>query len=246
MRELTEAEHRYLDLFKRVVNNYVYLGGEGTEREYCTDASPRYDQYKWNLPRSCVPHSLLTRDQFDLLERLILLVEAADVPGVLMEAGVWRGGAIAFIAAMNDLLGMGREVIAADSFQGIPKSEFMRGDPVDLWEDRWSAGLEEVRAIVSRYGIDDCKVRYVKGFFKDSLPALDVAAIALLRLDADSYESTMQILDNLYSKISKGGVILVDDYHLPGCIAAVIEFRKAHAITSPIREAGKNVYWVKG
>jgi hypothetical protein len=245
MRTLNDGERRYLDLLKKVANNYVYLGADGEERAYCGDASPRYDDFKWQLPTECVPHSVLTRDQFDLLERLILLLDAEGVPGALMEAGVWRGGAVAFMAAMNEVLMLRREIIAADSFQGIPKSERIEGDPVDLWQDRWAAGLQDVRGSIARYGIDTAGIRFVEGFFKDSLPQLQVDAIALLRLDADSYESTMHILENLYSKVSAGGVILVDDCHLPGCVAALLEFRKSRAITSPMHEAGKNVYWVK-
>ena len=245
MRILNDGEQRYLNLLKSVVNNYIYLGAREAEREYCGDASPRYDDNKWNLPRSCVPHSVLTRDQLDLLERLILLIDAARVPGAFMEAGVWRGGAVAFMAAMNEMLQMNRIVIAADSFQGIPKSEHTEGDPVDFWADRWAAGLQEVKDSVSRYGISNANIHYVEGFFKDSLPGLITGAIALLRLDADSYESTRQILENLYYKISPGGVILIDDCHLPGCVAAILEFRKANAITSPMKEVGKNVYWTK-
>ena len=244
MRTLNECERRYLDLFKRVANNYVYLGAVDTERAFYADSFPRYNDFRWHLPPDCIPHSVLTRDMFDLLERLILLLEAEGIPGAFMEAGVWRGGAVAFMAAMNEVLGLGREVIAADSFQGIPQSEHLRGDPVDLWEDRWAAGLAEVRSNIARYGIDTARIRFVEGFFKDSLPTLQVNAIALLRLDADSYESTMHILENLYPKVSPGGVILVDDCHLPGCVAALIEFRKARGILAPMREAGNNVYWV--
>lgn len=235
----------YLDLVKRAVNQYLYLGGEETLSDYFPNADARYEDFKWKVPRDCQPHSALHRAQLDLLEELLVRVHQEGVPGDFLEAGVWRGGAIVLMRAVVEAWEMGRNVIAADSFTGIPYSRAIKDDPVDQWADRWEASVDEVRTTLARYGLLNEQVRFVCGTFRDSLPSAELPALALARLDADSYESTSDALEFLYPALSSGGIIIIDDWHLPGCFVAVAEYRKKHGITAPLIESGRNVYWVK-
>jgi len=162
-----------------------------------------------------------------------------------LEGGVWRGGAIVLMCAMVNAYDMDRTVIAADSFSGIPHSDWIEDDPVDKWPDRWEASVEEVKATIARYALLDERVRFVCGRFKDALPSAGIGMLALVRLDADSYESTSEALEILYPKLSPGGVIIIDDCRLPGCAVAVAEYRTKHSIMSPLFDVGMNVYWFK-
>ena len=76
----------------------------------------------------------------------------------------------------------------------------------------------------------------------------DPTALALLRLDGDTYESTMDGLVHLYDKLSPGGTLIVDDYYLfEAQRKAADEFRAARGIADPIvRIDHFGCYWVKG
>jgi hypothetical protein len=242
---LSEIERRYIELTKRSVNQYLYYGDESPLEAYQTDAEDRYDDFAWKLPRAALPHSLLNADQLSLLEELIIGIERQAVVGDLIEAGVWRGGAVILMCALNLVFGSKRNVIAADSFAGIPRSIEMSGDPVDAWKDRWVASIKEVKATVSRYDLLTDKLIFVEGNFRESLNTDRIGNLALIRVDADSYESTSDALTALYPKLSVGGVVLIDDGHLPGCLLAVVEFRKSNGIRSELFRRGNNLYWIR-
>jgi O-methyltransferase/8-demethyl-8-(2,3-dimethoxy-alpha-L-rhamnosyl)tetracenomycin-C 4'-O-methyltransferase len=92
----------------------------------------------------------------------------------------------------------------------------------------------------------DGQVRFLEGWFKDTLPEAPIDHLAVLRLDGDMYESTIQALDALYDKVSFGGFILVDDYFLGPCKQAVTDFRSRKRITDRIIDIdGKGVFWRK-
>jgi hypothetical protein len=70
--------------------------------------------------------------------------------------------------------------------------------------------LEEVKRAFARYGLLDDQVVFLKGLFKDTLPTAPIATLALLRLDGDMHESTMDALVNLYHRLSSGGTLIVE------------------------------------
>lgn len=104
---------------------------------------------------------------------------------------------------------------------------------------------EEVRKNFERYGLLDGQVRFLKGWFRDTLPAAPIARLAVLRLDGDHYESTMDALNSLYPKLSPGGYVIVDDYHMmEGCDRAIMDFRRERAISDEIHViSGGGAYW---
>ena len=165
-----------------------------------------------------------------------LLVAAIEnnIPGDFLEAGVWRGGCSIFAKAVLAAYGeQNREVYVCDSFQGLPRASSMMD--YDGWEvsDVLSVSLEAVRANFRVAGFLDNKVHFVKGFFNDSLPSLSRKKfrIAVLRADVDMYESTMDILFNLYSKLSVGGFLIIDDWGIPVARKAVRHFFHIHGIS---------------
>merc|ERR1711862_103644 len=78
-----------------------------------------------------------------------------------------------------------------------------------------------------RFGLYDNQVKFLKGFFSDTLPKAQdhgLTQIALLRVDGDLYSSTMDVLTNLYDKVATGGYIIFDDYPLPQSRLAIRDF----------------------
>jgi len=174
-----------------------------------------------------------------------------DVPGDLIETGVWRGGAAAFMRAVlkahDDTL---RTVWAADSFCGMPTPAESGYEPdEDFWAELgWlSVPLEEAKRTFEKYGLLDEQVRFLVGWFSETLPSAPIEKLALIRLDGDMYGSTKDALDALYPRLSVGGYVIVDDYWLPRCRAAVEDYRLEHGIPDPIRRVDRAIaYWRRG
>jgi len=174
------------------------------------------------------------------------------VPGDLAETGVWRGGACIFMRGILRAYGDDeRSVWLCDSFQGLPRPNIKdypqdAGDILYQWGGFLGVSLESVQANFAKYELLDERVRFVKGWFKDSLPSAPIERLAILRIDGDMYESTMDALRSLYPKLSEGGYLLVDDYQpsTKGCIQAVDDFRRTMGITDPIHRVDySGIYW---
>jgi O-methyltransferase len=164
-----------------------------------------------------------------------------EVPGDLIETGAWRGGATIFMRAILRAYGDTERVVwVADSFQGLPTPDPSLY-PEDETDRSWAhaelaVSLDNVKANFERYGLLDDQVRFLPGWFRETLPAAPIERLALLRLDGDMYESTMVALESLYPKLSSGGYVIVDDYGaLQGCRAAVDDFRREQAITEELK-----------
>lgn len=173
------------------------------------------------------------------------------VAGDFMETGVWRGGACMMMRAVLKAYGVSdRRVIAADTFAGLPPpTAGVEADAQSYLHTiaDFAVPLVEVKAAFQRYGLLDEQVVFLEGLFRDTLPHAPVERLAVLRLDGDMYESTMDGLVHLYDKLSPGGALIVDDYFLfEAHRRAVDEYRAAHAIAEPIvRIDDFGGYWVK-
>lgn len=173
------------------------------------------------------------------------------VPGDLIETGVWRGGATIFMAGILRAYGdTVRRVWVADSFEGLPRPDPGRapadsGDPHYALSGELAVPEEQVRANFARYNLLSDRVRFLRGWFKDTLPNAPIERIAVMRLDGDLYESTMDALEALYPKLSLGGYCIIDDYNaLPNCKAAVDDYRLRTGVTEPIVPIDwTGVYW---
>ena len=107
--------------------------------------------------------------------------------------------------------------------------------------------LSEVQELFVRYGLLDDQVKFLKGWFKDTLAGSPIEQLAILRLDGDLYESTWDALAPLYDKVAQGGFIIVDDFHsCPPCKRAIVEFRARFGIDEELFEIdSQSVYWRK-
>lgn len=170
--------------------------------------------------------------RLDDLQACVESVVRDGVDGDLIEAGAWRGGASLLMRATLDSLGAHeRTVWVADSFQGFPLS----GEEDDLGAfDFLAVSAEEVQASFKRFGLDE-GVRLLPGFFEQTLPDVSGQRWSAVRLDADTYETTLHALRCLYPGLSAGGHLIVDDFGaLDECRAAVEDFRAQERIAEPL------------
>jgi O-methyltransferase len=196
-------------------------------------------------------HSMIGARRMQHLEGCLDTIRRENVPGDLAETGVWRGGAVVFMRAYLETYEMPDRIVwAADSFEGLP----VPTHPADAGFDYSAArlpvlavSLDEVKRVFSRYDLLDDRVRFIKGWFRDSLPAAPIEKLALLRLDGDLYESTWDALNALYDKVVAGGFVIIDDHgDFPPCRKAVEDFRRLRGITEPIEAIDwSGAYWRK-
>lgn len=179
------------------------------------------------------------------VERLASVVSATEhvvrsqLRGAIVECGVWKGGSM--MAAACTLLRLGlddRDLYLFDTFTGMSEpsacdieTAAANGVPArasETWREinEWCAvGLEEVRANLLSTGYPASRLHFVEGNVEDTIPGVAPQEIALLRLDTDWYESTSHELSHLYPRLSRGGILLIDDYgHWSGARRAVDEY----------------------
>ena len=243
----------YLDLLKRSLTNTIM--NPEPDHDQINQQRFAYEMYEHYIKGGAV--SMLPVRRLDNIQFCISELLRLNVPGDFIEAGVWRGGATIFMRGALKAFGVqDRYVWVADSFEGLPVPDAERFPreakahlgPVlrDKFENL-AASLDEVRKNFQAYGLLDTQVRFLKGWFKDTLPNAPVEKLALMRLDGDFYESTMDSLTNLYDKLSVGGYVIIDDYGEEWwtyCRKAVDEFRSSRCITDEMIEIdSKCCYW---
>ncbi len=215
-KEVRETKELYLDLMKRCLTNWMY--GDKEEEEVINpkgfirrkivaafanrgirlvrpkpfDLKERGNGYDW--PPTA--HTMIGLKGLDNLQRCVEEVLNNNIPGDFIETGVWRGGASIFMRAILKAYEVrDRYVWLADSFQGLPPSNpdkypCDKGDRHHTYK-YLAVSLEEVKANFERYELLDNQIRLLKGWFKDTLPKAPIKQLAILRLDGDMYESTM-------------------------------------------------------
>jgi O-methyltransferase len=221
----------------RPLRRLLRLGGMELVRRI--EAAPEIRAVGADIPADA--ETMIGLRRLDNLHECIRTVLVDDVEGDLLEAGVWRGGAAIFMrGALAAYVDEERSVWAADSFAGLPKGD-PEHYPADADDPFWrnthlSVSLDEVKENFRRYGLLDERVRFVEGWFSDTLRHAPVERLAILRLDADMYESTAVALEELYPRVSRGGFVIVDDYGAvpTGAGKAVDDFRAAHGIDEPL------------
>lgn len=247
------AVELYTDLLIRAVSNTIYgdpamsqnLGKPNRPMSFVPEA--REQGYDW--PSQA--HSMAGLKRLTSLRDLTQRILDEGVPGDLIETGVWRGGCCILMRGILAANGAtDRRVWVCDSFEGLPRPD-AEAYPADAGDPHHqfpalAIPLDQVRANFAAYGLLDDQVRFVKGFFRDTLPGLDTGPLALIRLDGDMYESTTVALDALYGRLSPGGVVVVDDMALAPCAQAVHDFRGRHGIEAPIEAVDwTGVWWRK-
>jgi O-methyltransferase len=182
------------------------------------------------------------------IDNLKLVNDFSGVKGCVVECGVWRGG---MSAGMAELLPE-REFYLFDSFEGLPKAREIDGENAIAWQKN-TAGETYFDNCAAEMGFAEKAMRksgaihkLIKGWFNETLPqAIFSSEIAVLRLDADWYDSTKACLVNLYPKVAKGGVIILDDYYAwDGCSRALHDYLSENLSVSRIHSTAMGVAYV--
>lgn len=250
-----EAERNYLidvaDGARAFDPALFYAGGAAdAETLHALQDSHRTGRhFKGRLKYATIGASMIGRARMDNLQIAVQTVIADRITGDVIECGVWRGGAMAFAKGVLDAHQDMRSVWLADSFQGLPPPTHA-ADTVDLRTSKYpmlAVSQERVQALFERLGLLDDRVGFLVGWFEDTLPTAPIDQIAVLRLDADYFASTMTALEALYPKVSPGGFVIIDDYGvLEPAQRATDEFRAAQSIRAPLVDIdGAGVYWRK-
>ena len=243
---LIEVRDRYVDLLGRMLTNTVY--GDPSNRpedNQSYDSDARQVGGDWPVLAHTMVGTLRIKNVAELTQRVL----DEQIPGDFIEAGVWRGGCCIQMKGVLAANGVtDRKIYLADSFEGLPTPN-VDAYPSDAGYDltgfaQLAVSVEDVRENFRRYGLLDESIRFVKGWFSDTLPALEAGPFALIRLDGDLYESTYVSLEALYPKLSPGGFVIIDDVNfLPPCKQAVFDYRAKMGITTPLNAIDWNASW---
>jgi O-methyltransferase len=163
------------------------------------------------------------------------------VAGAVVECGTWKGG---MSAGLIEIGGPNRDYYFFDSFEGLPVAKEIDGRAAIEWQSRrdsdtyynnCSASLDEFLDAIAATHVPRNRLHVYKGFFCDTLPSAPLPSIAILRLDGDWYESTMECLRKFWDSVLPGGVIIIDDYFAwDGCSRAVHDFLTSRSATERI------------
>ncbi|QDU98009.1 TylF/MycF/NovP-related O-methyltransferase [Lignipirellula cremea] len=193
-----------------------------------------------------LPYTMTSSARIAALCEAIEYVVARNIPGDIVECGVWRGGSMMAVAHTLRRLGSAsRNLHLCDTFEGMtPPSQHDvsrdgasaevqlqqedRDDPRSVW---CVAGLDEVKKNMASTGYPSELLHYAVGPVEQTLPAAAPKKIALLRLDTDWYESTKHEMEHLFPRLAVGGVLIIDDYgHWQGARRAVDEYLEQHRL----------------
>ncbi|MEU2172235.1 TylF/MycF/NovP-related O-methyltransferase [Micromonospora chersina] len=202
-------------------------------------------------------YTMVPRVRLDNVQACIAEVLEQEIPGDFIETGVWRGGTTIFMRGILKAFGVtDRRVWVADSFQGLPEPDAGRfpaeavahaSDTMTRTYKHFAVSRADVEANFRAFGLLDEQVRFLEGWFEDTLPAAPIERLAVIRLDGDYYQSTMDALTSLYDKLSPGGYVVVDDYGedlWTYCRQAVDDFRRDRGLTGELtRVDSKCYYW---
>jgi O-methyltransferase len=212
------------------------------EKRLLTQLSNLYEKYSH--------YTMIPKQTF--VENLKLCKSFNHVRGCIIECGVWRGG---MIAAMSELLGNDRNYYLFDSFEGLPEAQGIDGEAAIKWQndkegpiyyDNCKAEIDYAYKAMKISGVQNYQL--IKGWFSETLPKFNINdEIAILRLDGDWYDSTIQCLTCLYPKLSKGGLIIVDDYYSwEGCSKAIHDYLSTQGLSDKIYQLNQwNCYIIK-
>lgn len=158
--------------------------------------------------------------------------DISKVDGDVVECGCWRGGFSIFLSYIFQ----DKNIWVCDSFEGFQPLE---GAKHQYDKERHTPqfthnavgplaiSLEEVQSHFKTYGLgDQDRIKFLKGFVKDSLPNSGIEKVALLRIDVDAYSATLETLEELYDKVQPGGYIIFDDSCLYETLDAIKFFLK--------------------
>ena len=184
-----------------------------------------------------------------------LFQQVLEVPGAIVECGVFKGASLSRFAMMRALLGHpdGKKIVGFDMFDQFPNTDFGPDKAIrDAFVDRAGSdciSVEQMRESLDRRGIGE-NVELIAGDICETVPKYVADnpefTISLLNLDSDIYEPAVAVLENLWDRILPGGVLILDDYGMfPGETKAVDDFFGGKPRMSKLPFAMSPCYMIK-
>jgi cephalosporin hydroxylase/predicted SAM-dependent methyltransferase len=209
------------------------------------------DEFK-QLCAAVRPYTMLSEERLHSLYELARRACVFDVPGDFVECGVAGGGSSALLAAVIAKHSKRpRRLFACDTFSGMPApTEKDVHGGLTAGKSGWGAGTcaaptASLMEICGKLGVAQI-VTPIQGMFADTLPGLrdSLEAVAFLHMDGDWYESTRDILVNLYDRVGDRAAIQVDDYGFwKGCRDAIHEFEMERGLQFNIHKVDGTGVW---
>lgn len=246
-----ETNGLYLDLLAKSLRNSIY--GESVVEAKINGFLQRV-RHPYLTRRGTIvwpgkAHTMLSEKGLANVRYLMERALSDGVSGDFIETGVWRGGTCILMRGVLEAHGIKtRRVFVADSFAGLPKPN-PDAYPADKRDKLFqfselAVSLDQVKENFGKYGLLNEQVVFLEGLFSETLPRLTDEKFAIIRLDGDMYESTMDALTNLYDRLSPGGYCIVDDYGgLRNCRKAVHDFLDSRSLRPTIKPVDDTVVW---
>jgi O-methyltransferase len=211
----------------------------GTRRAAESPRFPDVEPWVEAIIKRVEPFTMTSAERISALCHAVRYVAKHNIPGDIVECGVWRGGSMMAAAlslqAEHDL---SRSLHLFDTFAGMPppsdvdrtallgKAASGLLEEADTSSPIWAcASIDDVRVNMAATHYPAGRIKFIEGRVEDTIPSEAPEEIAVLRLDTDWYESTKHELIYLYPKLSSGGVLIVDDYgYWEGARKAVDEY----------------------
>ena len=238
-----------ISLFQNKFRNILRLLGIDIVRRPKGDEyklPPDFDEASIELVKAVKPFSMTSPERIFALCEAVKHVVRNEIPGDIVECGVWRGGSMMAVAqTLTKLKSFNKKLYLFDTFDGMSApteadvsidnksaSSLLQSNNKDRDNSVWCfADVDSVRAVVNNAGYPADNIHYIKGRVEQTIPSNAPSSISLLRLDTDWYESTKHELIHLYPRISPNGVLIIDDYgHWKGARKAVDEYIEENKI----------------
>ncbi len=185
------------------------------------------------------PYTMISIERAWALAQAVSYVCRSNIAGDIVECGVWRGGACLLAShVLEQERDEQKQIWLYDTFEGMPSpsAEDRIASSGQAMTERnpkgwWSVDIREVKSLLSASFPDRNRFRFVKGRVENTLAKEVPGQLSVLRLDTDWYESTAMELEALYPRLSRGGVLIIDDYgHFTGVRKAVDEYFRRQEI----------------
>jgi O-methyltransferase len=231
----SEKAHGLPDRFWPVQKAFKVFGCRVVRLDDGADMEPEFR----DIAADCMNYTVTSIERMYSLYKAVEYIVRSEIPGDLVECGVWKGGSCMLMARALEKFGdTSRKIYMYDTFTGMaePSEDDVAIDGSRahaIWQaaseedrNRWCfSSLEEVRSNVLSTGYPAGNLVFVPGLVEETIPGTAPSKISVLRLDTDWYESTLHELVHLYPLLVNGGVVIADDYgYWEGCRKAVDEY----------------------
>lgn len=185
------------------------------------------DEVFFDIYHKCQNYTMTSIQRMYSLYKATEYVVNFNIPGDIVECGVWKGGSSMLTASTLSKMGnIEKHIYLYDTYEGMAEptgKDIETGSNAMVWKtwkhhqkenlNKWCyVPLEEVKVNMFSTEYPQDKLVFIKGKVEDTIPKIIPDKISILRLDTDWFESTYHELQHMFPRLSKYGVLIIDDY----------------------------------